>query len=209
MRWLLIVMLSAGLVRAEGEQAGSFDYYVLSLSWSPTWCALEGDARRSPQCDPARDLGWALHGLWPQYEQGWPSHCRTTHRDPSRRQTKAMADIMGTSGLAWYQWKKHGRCSGLSATEYFDTARKAYQAVTRPAVFRKLDQPVRLPAEVVEEAFLKANPDWTEDMLTITCKSRRIQEARLCLTRDLEPRECGRDVVTDCSLRDALLENIR
>ena len=79
---------------------------------------------RSPQCDPARDLGWVLHGLWPQYEDGWPSFCRTAERDPTRRETAAMADIMGTSGLAWYQWKKHGRCAGLSARGLLRAARR-------------------------------------------------------------------------------------
>ncbi|KGB82034.1 ribonuclease T [Rhodovulum sp. NI22] len=208
MRWFVILLLSVRLAHADGERAGAFDYYVLSLSWSPTWCALEGDARNSPQCDPERDFGWVLHGLWPQYEEGWPSYCRTAQRDPSRAQTAAMADIMGTPGLAWYQWKKHGRCSGLSASDYFATARSAYEAVTRPEVFRKLTKPVKLPASVVEEAFLQANPGWQADMVTITCKAGRIQEARVCLTRDLKIRTCGSDVVKDCRMTDALLEEI-
>ena len=208
MRWFVILLLSVRLAHADGERAGAFDYYVLSLSWSPTWCALEGDAHNSPQCDPERDFGWVLHGLWPQYEEGWPSYCRTAQRDPSRAQTAAMADIMGTPGLAWYQWKKHGRCSGLSASDYFATARSAYEAVTRPEVFRKLTKPVKLPASVVEEAFLQANPGWQADMVTITCKAGRIQEARVCLTRDLKIRTCGSDVVNDCRMTDALLEEI-
>ena len=209
MRWLILLLLSATLARAEGEQAGEFDYYVLSLNWSPTWCVLEGTARNSPQCDGDADFGWVLHGLWPQYDEGWPSYCRTSQRDPSRSDTRAMADIMGSPGLAWHQWKKHGRCSGLSAEAYFDAARHAYGAVNRPEVFRRLDRAVRLPAAVVEEAFLRANPALQPDMLTITCKSGRIQEARLCLTRDLQPRACGQDVVRDCTLDDALLEHIK
>jgi len=209
MRWLILLLLSATLARAEGERAGAFDYYILSLSWSPTWCALEGTARKSPQCDEEADFGWVLHGLWPQYDEGWPSYCRTSQRDPSRSDTRAMADIMGSPGLAWHQWKKHGRCSGLAADAYFDAARRAYEAVNRPGVFRRLDRAVRLPAAVVEEAFLRANPALQPDMLTITCKSGRIQEARLCLTRDLQPRACGQDVVRDCTLDDALLEHIK
>ena len=120
---------------ADGEEAGDFDYYVLSLSWSPTWCALEGIARNSPQCDADRDLGWVLHGLWPQYERGWPAYCRTGARDPSRSDTAAMADIMGTSGSAWHQWKKHGRCSGLSSDAFYALSRDAYERVTQPEVF--------------------------------------------------------------------------
>ncbi len=199
----------APAAHADGERSGTFDYYVLSLSWSPTWCAIEGDARQSPQCDAASGFGWVLHGLWPQYHSGWPSFCPTAQRPPSRAMTEDMADIMGTSGLAWYQWKKHGACSGLSAPDYFALARQAYARVIRPEVFRKLPNPVRLPAHVVEQAFLKANPEWTPDMLTITCREGRIQEARLCLSKDLTPMPCGRDMKRDCRMKDALFEPLR
>ncbi|MBY6049714.1 ribonuclease T2 family protein [Vannielia litorea] len=208
--WIAAILLGlAGPAWAEGERAGDFDYYVMSLSWSPNWCALEGRAKGSPQCDRGRGYGWVLHGLWPQYERGWPSFCRTAERDPSRSDTAQMADIMGTSGLAWYQWKKHGRCAGLSSAAYFAAAREAYGSVTRPEVFRKLKDPITLPASVVEEAWLKDNPDLGADMLTVTCKAGRIQEVRICLTKDLEPRDCGRDVVRDCTMRDAGFEPIR
>jgi ribonuclease T2 len=210
MRGLLPLLLAlAGPALADGERAGDFDYYVLSLSWSPNWCALEGDAEDSPQCDADRDLGWVLHGLWPQYEDGWPSFCRTTERDPTRRETAAMADIMGTSGLAWYQWKKHGRCAGLPPEDYFALARDAYGQVNLPDVFTRLDRSVRLPASVVEDAFLEANPEWEPDTVTITCRSDRIQEARVCLSKDLEPRACGADVVRDCRMQDALFDPVR
>ena len=209
MRWLLIWLLSVTPVFADGEPAGKFDYYVLSLSWSPNWCAIEGDARRSDQCDDRHDHGWILHGLWPQYHRGYPSFCRTAERPPSRGMTAAMSDIMGNGGLAWHQWKKHGTCSGLSASDYYALSRRAYEQVNRPALFRKLDRPVKLPATVVEQAFLEANPTWTKSMLTITCKQGHIQEARLCLSRDLKPVPCGRDVIQDCRMKDAVFAPIR
>ena len=209
MRLLLLLLISAGAAMAQSNTAGKFDYYVLSLSWSPTWCALEGDARQSPQCAPSEDHGWIMHGLWPQYHRGFPSHCQSAERPPSRAMTAGMADIMGTSGLAWYQWKKHGSCTGLSAEDYYALSREAYASVNRPDVFRKLTKPVRLPAKVVEEAFLKANPGWTPDMLTITCRDGRIQEARLCLSKTLDPVPCGRDVVRDCRMQDALFDPVR
>lgn len=185
---------------AEGEPAGDFDYYVLAMTWAPNWCATEGAGR--PACD--RPAGWTLHGLWPQFERGWPSFCRTGARDPSRRQTAAEADLFGSSGAAWYQWKKHGRCSGLDPADYFALARHAFEQVERPEVLRRLERPVRLPARVIEAAFLRDNPGWSADMLTITCKQGRIMEARLCLTRSLEPRMCGDDVRRDCAMQDAL-----
>lgn len=208
MRWFIFaLMFLATAARAEGERAGDFDYYVLALSWSPNWCALEGDAREAEQC--ARDFGWVVHGLWPQYENGWPSYCITTERAPSRSLTSEQADIFGAGGAAWYQWKKHGVCSGLSADNYYRLAREAYARVTRPEVLRKLDRAVKLPASVIEDAFLAANPGWNADMVTITCRSGHIQEARVCLTRSLEPRPCGDDVVRDCTLDDALFMPIR
>ncbi|MHA7827606.1 MAG: ribonuclease T2 family protein [Roseovarius sp.] len=209
MRLLIILVLLAGMARADGARPGEFDYYVLALSWSPTWCALEGDDRDSPQCDASRDHGWVLHGLWPQYHRGWPSDCQTGERPPSRAMTAAMGGIMGTPGLAWYQWKKHGTCSGLSAPAYYALSREAYGSVTRPELFRKLSDPVKLPASVVEEAFLKSNPGLGPDMLTVTCRAGRIQEVRLCLSKGLEPVPCGRDTVRDCTLKDTLLAPIR
>lgn len=205
--WLGLLFVS-GYAVAGGERAGRFDYYVLALSWSPTWCALEGDARNAAQCAPERDAGWVLHGLWPQYHRGWPSHCKTAKRPPSRAMTRDMADIMGSSGLAWHQWKKHGSCSGLSAADYYALSRRAYEGVRRPALFRKLDRAVKLPAAVVEEAFLKDNPELERDMLTVTCRDRRIQEVRICLSKELAPVPCGRDVARDCALKDALLAPI-
>lgn len=208
-RAILALVLSAGVALAEGERAGEFDYYVLSLSWTPTWCAIEGDERGSPQCDPGRGFGFTLHGLWPQYEEGWPSFCPTTERNPSRAMTGEMADIMGSPGLAWYQWNKHGTCSGLSAQDYYAQSRRAYEAINRPELLRRLENPLRLPAEVIEDAFLEANPQLSDDMTTVTCRDGRVQEMRICLTRDLEPRACGRDVARDCALEDALFSPMR
>lgn len=206
---LALACLCASPLMAEGERAGEFDYYVLSLSWSPTWCALEGDARNSPQCHTREDFGWVLHGLWPQFHRGWPSFCNTIERNPPRSLSNSMADIMGTSGLAWYQWKKHGRCSGLSAEAYYALSRRAYESITRPPVFRKLDTTVTLPARVVEQAFLAANPALEPDMITITCRDGYIQEARICLSKSLDPVPCGQDTVRDCSLDNARLDPVR
>ncbi len=206
---LFLAATAPSPAHAEGEAAGYFDYYVMSLSWSSNWCALQGDARDDPQCDAGRGLTWVLHGLWPQYEDGWPSFCRTPHTDPSRAETAAMADIMGGAGLAFYQWKKHGRCAGLPATEYFKTARAAYAGITLPEVFESITRDLTLPASVVEDAFIDANPNLTRDQITITCKADMIQEARICLTKSLQPRRCGDDVIRDCRLQDAALGAVR
>lgn len=201
--------LLAPAARADGEPAGEFDYYVLSLSWNPSWCAVEGDGRGAPECDGSGDYGFTLHGLWPQYEEGWPQYCRTRQVDPSRRETAAMADIMGSGGLAWHEWRKHGRCTGLSPVDYFRLSREAYDRVVRPEIFRRLPREVALPPHVVEEAFLEANPGLAADGVTITCRDGYVKEARICLTRSLEPRDCAPDTRRDCRASSILMPPVR
>lgn len=209
--WLFALMTACLPVSAAADRGtpGVFDYYVVSLSWSPNWCEIEGDARNSPQCDRGTGHGWILHGLWPQYHRGYPSFCQTAERPPSRSMTRDMSDIMGTSGLAWHQWRKHGSCTGLSARAYYALSRDAYRRITRPEVFRKLDRDVALPASVVEEAFLKANPTFESDGVTVTCRDGHIQEVRICMSKTLDPVPCGQDVVRDCRMKNALFTPLR
>ncbi|MDO5647328.1 ribonuclease T2 [Paracoccus sp. (in: a-proteobacteria)] len=183
---------------AARDVAGQFDYYVLALSWSPAWCDRTGDARNAPECRRGSGLGFTVHGLWPQYEQGWPEYCTTPERDPARRESQAMADIMGSGGLAWYQWQKHGRCTGLSARGYYDTTRQAWDAVNIPDVLQALTRNITLPPNVIEAAFLESNPDMSPDGVTVTCSGDALQEVRICLTRDLHPRDCAPDTRRDC-----------
>lgn len=185
---LAALMLLAAPV---GAAAGDFDYYLLALSWTPSFCTAEGGERDREQCDPGRGLGFTAHGLWPQYETGgWPEFCATPARDPSRRETGAMADIMGSGGLAWYQWRKHGRCTGLSADDYFAATRAAFAGLDLPHVGE-----ARLTAEEAEAAFLDANPALGPDGVIVTCRDGLLREVRVCLTTDLAPRDCGADVL--------------
>ncbi len=186
--------------------AAAFDYYVLALSWQPTYCALEGADRHDPQCGTPR--GFTLHGLWPQNETGYPKDCTTPERDPSRRETAAMADITGSAGLAWHEWKTHGRCSGLDARRYFALSRQAFGSIRMPPVLTALDRDVNVAPRVIEDAFREANPALGPDMVTITCQSGRIDEVRICMGKDLAPRDCGADAVTDCRLGAARLSPV-
>jgi ribonuclease T2 len=123
-------------------------------------------------------------------EDGWPEFCEATVRDPSRRDTGAMADIMGSGGLAWYQWRKHGRCTGLSAADYFAATRAAFGALRLPLIDDE-----RLTEAEAEAAFLAANPALDADGVIVTCLDGLLREVRICLTTDLAPRNCGADVL--------------
>ena len=116
---------------------------------------------------------------------------------------------MMSGGLAWHQWKKHGRCSGLSSEDYFRLSRLAYESVVRPEIFRRLPRDMALPPKVVEEAFLEANEGLTADGVTVTCRDGYVQEVRVCLDRELQPRICGWDARRDCTARSATMPMMR
>ena len=45
---------------------GSFDYYLLTLSWAPEFCATHSSNASSSECDPTHHFGFVVHGLWPE-----------------------------------------------------------------------------------------------------------------------------------------------
>ncbi len=212
MRLLLVLclsLLSAWPAFAKGEKAGVFDYYILALDWSPTWCTLTGDATNSPECTPGRGLTFKLHGLWPQNDVGYPYTCPSNLPDPTQADNEAMADVMGGAGLARYEWVRHGRCTGLPAADYFALMRKAYGTITVPPLFATITHTQPIAASAVEDAFVQSNPTLSPKSVTVMCKGNRIDSVRICLTRDLQPRDCGADAAKDCSLHDAELDAVR
>ena len=110
------------------SRSGSFDFYVLSLSWSPGFCATGGDEKGRDQCRTGSNVGFTVHGLWPQYEHGFPSDCDGP-RAPSRTALGSPDGVYPDEGLARFEWRKHGPCSGLRAPDYFAAARQARDAV--------------------------------------------------------------------------------
>ena len=70
--------LLAMVARRLGGGDGDFDFYVLALSWSPSYCAIEGDGADPAQCANGRPYAFVVHGLWPQYEKGYPRDCETS-----------------------------------------------------------------------------------------------------------------------------------
>lgn len=197
---------------AQTDRTGVFDYWVLSLSWSPSWCDIEGGSRgdqANAQCATGAQKGFVVHGLWPQYEQGWPEFCDTAARNPTRRQSEAMQDLMTSGGLAFYQWRKHGKCSGLDGADYYRLTRKAAAAVTIPPVLKELDLDIQVPVAIIEDAFIEANPAMSRDGITVTCRAGSLAEVRICLDKDLTPRACSGVTARDCALPRMLMPALR
>lgn len=170
-----------------------FDYYVLALSWSPSFCESRPYA---DQCGQGRRF--ILHGLWPQFDKGYPQDCPSGEADPTNRELAQYEDLTESRGLLAYQWRKHGRCAGVSAERYLAASRAAVEAVTIPPSLDRIARDLRVDAKVIEAAFLEANPEMDRDGVTVKCRDGRFSEVRICLTKDLALRRCGRDVVRDC-----------
>lgn len=205
MKWLLAFMVwiaAAPLALAQGarDEAGRFDYYVMAMSWSPAYCADSDEPERDAmQCNAQRPFAFVLHGLWPQYERGFPAECPSRLRGVDDATQNSMLDIMPSRGLIRHQWRKHGVCSGLDQRAYFTTARSYFSKVTIPLNYRALSQPLRVTGAQVEQAFLQANPSLRADGVAVQCRGGRLREVRVCFTRDGRPRACGSDVRDACS----------
>jgi ribonuclease T2 len=183
--------LSAGVAAQGRDRAGDFDFYVLSLSWSPTYCATAGPRADAKQCGAAKPHAFVVHGLWPQYERGFPSDCRVTGRQPTRAQVDDMLDIMPSVGLVRHEWRKHGTCSGLDPRAYFETVRRAAAKVAIPDAYRDAGRDQELTPAEIERAFVDANPSLRPSMIAVGCREGMMNEVRVCMTRELAFRPCA------------------
>jgi ribonuclease T2 len=176
---------------------GQFDYYALVLSWSPTYCTDQGrdDETQCNRRDGQR-YSFVLHGLWPQYDSGYPSNCRLSRRpfvpDPV---INSMLDIMPSRGLVIHEYRTHGTCSGMDPMTYFTMAHRLFDRINIPERFRNPFESQILSARDVERSFLEANPQFRPDMVAIVCGGAggMLREVRLCLTKDGVPRSCGQN----------------
>jgi ribonuclease T2 len=188
--------------RSPTAAAGNFDFYVLSLSWSPGFCSTGGADKSPDQCDAGARLGFVVHGLWPQNEHGFPSNCDGA-RSPSRAALEAVRGLYPDEGLARHEWRTHGTCSGKSPTDYFADVRAARAAVTDPPEFGKLTQAEKVAPIEIARAFQAANPRLRPGMMAVACRSGTLQEVRICLTKDLRDfRSCGEVARGACRTRE-------
>jgi ribonuclease T2 len=198
MALLVLTLIGSGAAFAQRggrSEAGAFDYYVLALSWSPTFCAETGDKRADPQCGGRRPYAFVLHGLWPQHERGWPQDCKSGDRGwVPGPVAERMLDIMPSKQLVFHQYRKHGTCSGLGVDGYFKLSRQLYEKVKIPPRFVHVtdDRMTVSVPELVSE-FQAANPGLKPDMLAVQCggAGNRLKEVRFCFSKTGELRSCG------------------
>jgi ribonuclease T2 len=207
---LATLTFTSTLVLARGPKPGQFDYYVLSLSWSPSFCADHGN---DPQCTPGRSYAFVVHGLWPQYEKGWPQNCRTKETRVPNDVIDSILDIMPSKKLIIHEWAKHGTCSGLAMHIYFDSIRNMFGKVRIPARYLAPTADVATtPAQLVSD-FVKTNARLTADMLSVQCGNARdrarLAELRVCLSKSGEFQSCGANENRSCRAQTLVLPKVR
>jgi len=213
LRHLLIVLLAiSGLAwLAPGPaRAAEFDYYVLALSWSPSWCASNDRDGRTSQCNGRRSYGFVVHGLWPQSNTGWLEDCRS--REPDRVPEQLIRnyyDIVPSAGLAGHEWRKHGTCSGLSQDMYFRTLRRAHSTVVIPPVIFNGALDRRLNTDQIEQLFMKSNPGLASNAIAVACEDNSLSEIRICMTKGLDFVPCPDVDRRSCRQRSISIPAIR
>src|SRR3984893_5242521 len=202
--WLAIAGIAVAQDRRQ-NQPGQFDFYVLSLPLSPSFCQAAGERSTPPQqqCG-ARPYSFVVHGLWPQYERGFPESRRQPAPRLDRNIVSSMLDLMPAPRLIFNEWDKHGTCSGLSPNAYFETVRRARALVKIPDAYIEPKALLTVTPDEVEEAFVVANPGLTRDAIAVTCDSRRLSEVRICLGKDLRFRIC-REIDARACRRDKIV----
>ena len=195
---LLVVCLTlagTGFAKHKKSQSSStpsgsdFDYYLLTLSWAPEFCATNSSARSSAECASNKHMGLVVHGLWPQYNNGkWPQDCATTPPVASAT-VEHMMPIMPGSSLIQHEWAKHGTCSGLSADDYFADIEKLYTGLTIPDDFKRPGDAEQTSPGDIEAAFASAN-NAPKEAFRVSCPRNEFSAVEICLSKDLQYQAC-------------------
>jgi ribonuclease T2 len=189
-----------------------FDYYAMSLSWSPTYC---GEASRPDerQCGVGRAYAFVLHGLWPQFEKGWPENCESPEGWVPDALIRGMLDIMPSKPLIIHEWKKHGTCSGLAMADYFALARTLFAKLAIPARYLSPAAEIVTTPDQMMRDFVKTNGALTQDMISIQCGNDRgragLREILICFDRAGMLHSCGANEANRCRATQLVLPPVR
>jgi ribonuclease T2 len=173
------------------QKSQDFAYYMLVLSYAPDFCAEPGGNKTPQECGSGRHVGFVVHGLWPQGETDrGPENCGGSPVATSI--VNSMLSYIPTKSLIQHEWTAHGTCSGLSAADYFALVRKARDSVQIPSDYQQPSAGIEVSPADFQSKFASANPSFPTVAFRTSCyKDSRLEEARICFTKDLVPRACG------------------
>lgn len=172
---------------------GQFDYYLLTLSWAPQFCTTQAGSGSASECGQGHHFGFVVHGLWPENQDGsYPQHCGSSS-PVSGDIVRQMMPIMPASYLIQHEWSTHGTCSGLDSQTYFGDIQKAFSQLQIPAQYRAPSQPLNTSPGKIEQDFAAAN-NAPANSFHVTCSGSEFVALEVCLTKDLQYRQCGNGV---------------
>ena len=165
------------------KRKDDFDFYVLALSWSASFCERKGWEPK--QCQSGRNPGFVVHGLWPQYDHGYPKACHALIRPPVQA-IKRHINLFPDEGLARYEWRQHGTCSGKSPAAYFDDVSRAKRAINIPDGFIAPRHGRWVSPSDILEKFYDSNQGLRSGMIAINCPGKQLAEIRICVSKDIK-----------------------
>lgn len=176
--------------RQADSTPGKFDYYLLTLSWAPEFCATHTSNASSSECDPKRHYGFVVHGMWPENKDGsYPESCAPA-QPVSQAIVQQMLPIMPARGLIQHEWATHGTCSGLSSSDYFGDIQKAFRAVQIPSEFRSTSGEASDAPSAIEQKFAAAN-HVQPNFFRVSCSGGEFVAVEVCLSKDLQMIACA------------------
>lgn len=194
------------------KPTGDFDFFVLALSWSPDYCASNG-GDDPQQCSIGKKLDFVLHGLWPQYDNGYPIFCSTETLPDDLKDE--FSGLYPSEALFDHEWEKHGTCTGLTPEGYLLWSQELKESVMIPAAFNSPEEPFRTDAEGLKASFMQVNAEFNEDSFAVYCSGsgRFLKELFVCFAKDGSPTDCGSDLHNkaskSCGQADFLVRNTR
>jgi ribonuclease T2 len=209
---ILIAAVAASSIQVQAfTRPGDFDFYVFALSIAPSFCDLGGYRRHKAQCEDPSDSSYqetplTIHGLWPNKRnrsvRDQPESCSSERLrrlpEPLRRELERYMPGVA-DGLDFYEWLKHGVCSGMSPEAYFqllvELAGKANSTIGRT-----LREHGFFGRQVAVRGLIQAvadeNPELA-DALIVDCQFARahrgepsrayVREIRILIDKDIRP----------------------
>jgi len=171
---------------------GQFDYYLLSLSWAPNYCA-EHPNDRSSECRIGGHHTFVLHGLWPQSVSGPPPMSCSPASPVATATVEHMLNYMPSRGLIQHEWEKHGTCTGLSVQDYFAQAEQAYTHVQVPPQYQNLGREQQFSVSDLEKSFAEANHA-PPQAIRVSCHAGELVSLEVCVDKNLQYRSCTEGV---------------
>ena len=156
------------------------------LSWSPGFCRTPAAARAGGQCDPGAGLGFVVHGLWPQYEHGYPQDCAFGARSPSRIALQGAAGRLSERGPRPLRMAQARRLRRQKPDRLFrrraPRARRGRRSRRRFRTRRRIKAGRRSTFSAPSS---RPTRRLRPGMIGVACAKGALQEVRICLSKDL------------------------